>query len=38
MNPEDFYFNRMPLYTDPMIDDTTVRDGVQMPALAEELG
>jgi len=34
MNPEDFYFNRMPLYTDPMIDDTTVRDGVQMPGLA----
>jgi len=34
MDPNDFYFNKMPLYTDPLIDDTTLRDGVQMPGLA----
>jgi len=34
MNPNDFYFNKMHLNTDPLIDDTTLRDGVQMPGLA----
>jgi len=34
MDPNDFYFNRMPLDTEPLIDDTTLRDGVQMPGLA----
>lgn len=30
---EDFYF-KMRLETDPIIDDTTLRDGIQMPGLA----
>jgi isopropylmalate/homocitrate/citramalate synthase len=30
---EDLYFN-LPLKTNPIIDDTTLRDGVQMPGLA----
>jgi isopropylmalate/homocitrate/citramalate synthase len=30
---EDFYF-KMQLKTDPIIDDTTLRDGIQMPGLA----
>ena len=30
---EDFYF-KMSLKTDPIIDDTTLRDGIQMPGLA----
>jgi 2-isopropylmalate synthase len=30
---EDFYF-KMALNTEPIIDDTTLRDGVQMPGLA----
>jgi len=34
MNPEDFYFHVLPLKTEPLIDDTTLRDGVQMPGLA----
>jgi isopropylmalate/homocitrate/citramalate synthase len=33
MRIEDFYF-KMPLKTDPIIDDTTLRDGIQMPGLA----
>jgi len=34
MDPKHFYFNKMLLNTDPLIDDTTLRDGVQMPGLA----
>ena len=34
MNPEEFYFQVIPLKTEPLIDDTTLRDGVQMPGLA----
>jgi len=34
MDPKEFYFNELPLDTDPLIDDTTLRDGVQMPGLA----
>lgn len=34
MNQKDLYFNLMPLNTEPIIDDTTLRDGVQMPGLA----
>ncbi len=34
MDPKDFYFNKMPLNTEPLIDDTTLRDGIQMPGLA----
>ncbi|MBS7639269.1 MAG: homoaconitate hydratase [Candidatus Bathyarchaeia archaeon] len=30
---EDLYF-RLPLKTEPIIDDTTLRDGIQMPGLA----
>jgi isopropylmalate/homocitrate/citramalate synthase len=30
---EDLYF-RLPLKTEPVIDDTTLRDGIQMPGLA----
>jgi len=30
---ENLYF-RLPLKTDPLIDDTTLRDGIQMPGLA----
>ncbi len=30
---DDLYF-RLPLETDPIIDDTTLRDGIQMPGLA----
>ncbi|MEM2816000.1 MAG: isopropylmalate synthase [Candidatus Bathyarchaeia archaeon] len=33
MKLEDFYF-KMRLETDPIIDDTTLRDGIQMPGLA----
>lgn len=33
MNLEDVYF-KMSLKTDPIIDDTTLRDGIQMPGLA----
>jgi len=29
----DFY-NKMPLKVNPIIDDTTLRDGVQMPGTA----
>jgi isopropylmalate/homocitrate/citramalate synthase len=34
MNIKDFYFKLKPLKTDPIIDDTTLRDGIQMPGLA----
>jgi len=34
LNPEEFYFQVIPLKTEPLIDDTTLRDGVQMPGLA----
>jgi isopropylmalate/homocitrate/citramalate synthase len=34
MNLEDFYYKMPPLKTDPIIDDTTLRDGIQMPGLA----
>jgi isopropylmalate/homocitrate/citramalate synthase len=30
---EDFYF-KLPLKTEPILDDTTLRDGIQMPGLA----
>jgi isopropylmalate/homocitrate/citramalate synthase len=33
MKIEDFYF-RLPLETNPILDDTTLRDGIQMPGLA----
>ena len=33
MKIEDFYF-KLPLKTEPIIDDTTLRDGIQMPGLA----
>ena len=33
MELQDYYF-KMPLKTDPIIDDTTLRDGIQMPGLA----
>jgi len=31
---EELYFNNLTLKTEPLIDDTTLRDGVQMPGLA----
>jgi isopropylmalate/homocitrate/citramalate synthase len=34
MKPDDFSFPKLPLDTEPIIDDTTLRDGVQMPGLA----
>jgi isopropylmalate/homocitrate/citramalate synthase len=34
MELKDFYFKVQPLKTDPIIDDTTLRDGIQMPGLA----
>jgi isopropylmalate/homocitrate/citramalate synthase len=34
MNLEDFYFKMPPLKTEPILDDTTLRDGIQMPGLA----
>ncbi len=33
MDMKDFYF-KLDLKTDPVIDDTTLRDGIQMPGLA----
>src|SRR3989337_3456763 len=33
MKLEDFYF-KLPLKTEPIIDDSTLRDGIQMPGLA----
>ena len=33
MDIQDFYF-KLHLKTDPIIDDTTLRDGIQMPGLA----
>ncbi len=34
MDFKEFFFNNLPLETEPLIDDTTLRDGVQMPGLA----
>ncbi len=34
MDLENLGFGKLPLETDPVIDDTTLRDGVQMPGLA----
>ncbi|XHH08892.1 MAG: LeuA family protein [Candidatus Bathyarchaeia archaeon] len=34
MRLEDFYFKMPPLKTDPIIDDTTLRDGAQMAGVA----
>jgi len=34
MRLEDFYFKMPPLKTDPIIDDTTLRDGAQMAGIA----
>ena len=34
MDLQDFYFKLPPLKTEPIIDDTTLRDGIQMPGLA----
>ena len=34
MKLEDYYFKMPPLKTEPIIDDTTLRDGIQMPGLA----
>ena len=34
MNLEELHFSSMELKTEPLIDDTTLRDGVQMPGLA----
>jgi isopropylmalate/homocitrate/citramalate synthase len=34
MELKDFYFKVQPLKTNPIIDDTTLRDGLQMPGLA----
>ena len=34
MDFEELYFNNLTLKTEPLIDDTTLRDGVQMPGLA----
>ena len=34
MELKDFYFKVQPLKTEPIIDDTTLRDGIQMPGLA----
>jgi isopropylmalate/homocitrate/citramalate synthase len=33
MDLQEFYF-KLPLKTEPIIDDTTLRDGIQMPGLA----
>lgn len=34
MKIEDFYFKMPKLKTEPILDDTTLRDGIQMPGLA----
>ena len=34
MKLEDFFFKMPALKTDPIIDDSTLRDGLQMPGLA----
>lgn len=34
MKLDDFFFKMPPLQIDPVIDDTTLRDGMQMPGLA----
>jgi isopropylmalate/homocitrate/citramalate synthase len=34
MDIKDFYFKLKPLKTEPIIDDTTLRDGIQMPGVA----
>ena len=34
MELKDFFFKLQPLKTEPIIDDSTLRDGIQMPGLA----
>ena len=34
MDIKDFYFKLKSLKTDPVLDDTTLRDGIQMPGIA----
>jgi 2-isopropylmalate synthase len=34
MDIKDFYFKLKSLKTDPILDDTTLRDGIQMPGIA----
>jgi len=34
MDIKDYFFKMPPLKTEPIIDDTTLRDGIQMPGLA----
>ena len=34
MDIKDFYFKLKPLKTDPILDDSILRDGIQMPGLA----
>lgn len=34
MDIKDYFFKMKPFKTDPIIDDTTLRDGIQMPGLA----
>ena len=34
MDIKDFFFKMQPLKTEAIIDDTTLRDGIQMPGLA----
>jgi citrate (Re)-synthase len=34
MDIKDYFFKLKPLNTNPIIDDTTLRDGIQMPGLA----
>jgi isopropylmalate/homocitrate/citramalate synthase len=36
MQLDDFFFKLPPLKTEPVIDDTTLRDGMQMPGLATQ--
>ena len=37
VDPKDFYFNEMPLNTETLVDDTTLRDGIQKPSLRAPL-
>jgi isopropylmalate/homocitrate/citramalate synthase len=34
MDIKDYFFKMKPLQTDVILDDTTLRDGIQMPGLA----
>ena len=34
MDIKDFFFKLKPLKTDPILDDSILRDGIQMPGLA----